>query len=505
MKRIVPAVFILIAVFCVWLLLRPEPTDTGTLNVIPPIKVIAPISSPVWEKEKGSMENEQLAMDDLMDPKIALNEDEQMVSILTQDLYGDQMDEQLIALRDPNQPDSQVFLVLIEYDEYTNGYHRMDTVASGVYRPRSFSMFTRDLVGDRSVCVIINGMNAIGEQVMSVFRLRRSIQAGSGWIASTGDLQRILFLTNDGSIAIQEKERSQAYIQGYSRDDAFKISTYSRDTESTNILDQIETIYEWNEKSQRYERSATARIAGAQIEQKMLNEVLDGTAKKFEQFLAGMWTHSNQGGNTHKLAPDSLYFDPARYEIIFQRGGNQEIYTWNNAIPMRYGLYMTSRNMSIPTLRRLLNIELQSMDTIRVRVREDVRIKLGYGGQWDAIYQKSSLSESASSPEGSTDSIQLSGIYRSGSIQLELHDNKQYRYQEGSLILEGVYTRFVMGDDIIVEFRPALEAESKRGTYLLRKEKGKDGESILTLDQVSLGVKGMERLYEEALHFELIP
>lgn len=505
MKRIVPVVFVLIAVLCIWLLLRPQNSDTETLNVIPPIKVIAPMSSTNWENEEKSTENEQMAMDDLMDPKIALGEDEQLVSILTQDLYGDQMDEQLIALRDPNQPDSQVFLVLVEYDEYTNGYHRIETAPSGVFRPRTFSMFTRDLIGDRSVCVIINGMNAAGEQVMSVFRLRRSIQAGIARINSSGDLQRILFLANDGSIAIQEKERSQAYIQGYTRDEAFLISTYSRDNESTNLLDQIETIYEWNDQSQRYERSGTARIAGAQIEQKMLNEILDGTAKKFEQFLSGMWTRSDLAANPNKLAPDSLYFDPARYEIVFQRAGNQEIYIWQNAIPMRYGLYMTTRNMSIPTLRRLLNIELHSMDTIRIRVREDVRIKLGYGGQWDALYQKSSSLGAASLSDSSKHESDLSGTYQSGSIQLQLFDNKQYHYRDGNLDSEGVYTRFMLGNDIIVEFRPALEAGGERGTYLVRRDTGTDGEAILILDQVNLGVRGLERLYEEALRFELIP
>lgn len=502
MKRIVPVVFILIAALCIWLILKPSPSENEGINVIPQTRIIAPLTSGVREQDERLVDSESLAIDDLMSPKIALGSDEQLVSIITQDIYGDQMDEQIIAVRNPDQADSQVYLILVEYDEYTNGYHRMEKVATSITRPRTFSMFTRDLLGDRSTCVIASGMNSTGEQVMAIFRLRRSIP---GTVLAEVNMQRILSLVTDGSITIQETERSQAYLQGYTAGIPFNISTYSRDSESANVLDQIETIYSWEAGSGRYERSGTARIAGAQIEQKMLHEILDGTAEKFEQFLDGMWTRLDRDGSSNALASESLYFDLQRRELTFQTGNNQEVYTWQNPIPMRYGLYMTCRNMSIPTLRRLINIELSSMDTIRIRVREDIRIKLGFGGQWESLYQKSSTDKGSQGSVNGSLSYELGGEYRNGEISLVMYPDMRYVYRSPSFSREGVFSQFSAGSSTLVEFRPAIEENGERGTYTVSQELGTNGTVELILDHVRLGVRGMERLYERPLRFTKEP
>lgn len=497
MKRIVPAVFIAITALCVWLIMSHDGENNDKINIIPQTKIIAPLTSGIKDDIEPLEEQENLLVDELLSPKVSLESDEQIVSIITQDLYGDQMDEQVLSVRNPDQLDGQIYIILVEYDEYSNGYRRLDKVATGITRPRTYSVFTRDLLGDRSNCLIATGMNSTGEQVMTAFLMRKSIVSGS---QNLSNLHKILSLTTDGSIAIQEKERNYAYLQGMSHGDSFNVSTFSRDTESANVLDQIETMYSWEPATNRYERSGTARIAGVQIEQKMLNEILDGTVERFEDFLSGMWTKIEHDGPTTDLASDNLYFDKHRQELVFLTEESQEVYEWINVTPLRYGLYLSTKNLSIPTLRRLISIELHSMDSIRIRVREDVRIKLGFGGQWEALYKKMVTGSLTAKDGEEKRQTEILGSFKNEINKLTLTGDKQYVFFNKDSKKEGVFSTFTLGSLFIVEFRPALEENEQRMAYSVEYAK-EDDEMALVLHPVKLGINGTERLYERPLKF----
>jgi hypothetical protein len=84
-----------------------------------------------------------------------------------------------------------------------------------------------------------------------------------------------------------------------------------------------------------------------------------------------------------------IYFDTAGRELIFYDKSTQQVYTWLSSTSTRYGLYISSQNISVATLRRVMDIELESIDSIRVKVFEDVRMKIGLNAPWDGSYRKS--------------------------------------------------------------------------------------------------------------------
>jgi hypothetical protein len=218
-------------------------------------------------------------------------------------------------------------------------------------------------------------MNSAGEQTLTVFRAGGEIF-----------FQKIAELHTDGSIQVQEAERTQAYQTGLANGESFTLAAYGRDFNSTNVLDQVERIYAYNAEKGLYEQRGLNRIPGSQIEQRRVQEVLGGGKEGFEQFITGLWYYVSPQGTLDNR--QYIYFDPGSREIIFYGEEIQQVFSWQNSSATRRGLYVSSQNISVTTLRRFLDIELESPDSIRVKVFEDVRLKIYVTAPWDGSYRK---------------------------------------------------------------------------------------------------------------------
>jgi hypothetical protein len=480
----VPIIFIGTVIVIVCLLLFHDQLFSSSPATIRQTKVIVPRNNEGINQNDLDTTAEQLAYNDIAFSKIALAEDEQLYAILTQDLDGDSSDEQVIAFQKKSETDGVIYLTYIDFDETLGLYKRIWSIPTIVTKGKTIQLYTKDMIGDHSNCLLLFGLNDSGEQTLTVFK-------------KANPLKKIGEFKVDGSISIKEAERSQAYQLGLSKGDSFTISTYSRDYESTNILDQIEVIYGYDSGTDQYERIGTARIRGSQIEQRQIRELLNGTPAKFEQFLAGVWYYANAKDGLKQY----IYFDPDKREIIFYTDDTQEVYSWQNSNTTRYGIYIISQNISVTTLRRLIDISLESHDSIVVRIFEDVNLKIGVSDHWDGSYRKFSVTEQKNENSSGFTTPLIDAMYESSLGTFVFSSNGNFEQNNGTLIYHGKYTFLTVDGIELLELQYNDRGNISREVYQLKRG---EKDTTLYLTRVRIGTKGIVSLNEEPLSLHKI-
>ncbi|MDR1985995.1 MAG: pallilysin-related adhesin [Treponema sp.] len=465
-------------------------------------QVIIPQEVSLGSSGSGIVE-ERLPYEAYIQTKVALDVGEILVSLLTDDFDGAPGEEQIIAyrnFREKTGAESSIYITYVDCDEETQEYKRVWSAPTAITQPGTLSLYTKDLIGDRSVCVILAGMNSLGEQILTVFRKNPP---------EAVPFNKIAELRISGTISIREVPRSQAYQNGIAQGQSFSIVAYGHDSTSFNMADQTEITYTYNPRTGYYEQSAVAITPGSQIEQRRLREVASGGSKSFEAFIDGLWYYVSPQGTLDSR--QYIYFDPQNRELIFFGEEAQQVFTWQNSSATRYGLYIASQNISVTTLRRFLDIELESLESIRVRVSEDVRLKIGVNTSWDGSYRKAGILEK-SDPETllAVPSV-VDAVYTGSLGKLQFFPNGVYELSSRGSSRRGLYAFFLIGDQKLLELRPeyslkgahtAVSGQASRETYLVEyapnPETG-NSQGNLTLFPVRLGTKGIQKLHETAL------
>ncbi|MCL2318949.1 MAG: pallilysin-related adhesin, partial [Treponema sp.] len=416
---------------------------------------------------------ELMAREDSMTAKLPLQEGEVIVSVLNGNFDGNPMEEQFVAYRNLLEIESPIYITFIGYDEASRAYKRVWSAPTAATRPGTISLYTQDLLGDRSICVLLSGMNGLGEHTLTIFRMNPAQPGGAQrnpsqnrQTAAPGNerFSKLAELRIDGSITIRETERTQAYQLGLSRGQSYTIAAYGRDFESSNILDQIEIIYAYNPGNGLYEQTSRTRIPGTQIEQRRVRELL-GNTQAFEDFITGLWYYTTPQGtiDMHQY----IYFSPATKEIIFYGDETQQVFTWQNSAATRYGLYVSSQNISVTTLRRSIDIELESLDSIKIRVFEDVRLKIGVNAPWDGSYRKAGPPKNSTPKPPAATTAFIDARYDSSLGKIQFSRDGSYNLNAGGTIRQGKYAFFTLNNQEFVELRSDGTSAPQRATYLV--------------------------------------
>jgi len=423
----------------------------------------------------------QLSWDANLETKIPLENGEIVIAVLNRENENTLIEEQFVIYRNTANPTGAIYLTFLSYDENLKGYRRMWSEPTAASRSDSSNLFSQDLIGDRNFCIIVRGMNSNNEHTMTIFRrnLNRSIEEPFNKIA---DLQIA------GSIIIQERSRPLAYQQGYSRGQSYTIAAYGQDSASSNILDQIETIYSFNPSREQYEQTNVSRIPGAQIEQRRLRELLSGVPGVFENFINDLWYFISPYGTID--TKQYLYFDPYGKEIIFFGDEAQQVFQWLGSSYTRFGMSIRSQNISISTLQRSIDIELESLDSIKLRVIEDVRIKImDSSTSWDGSYRRAgtaNFKESVSQIRPTVDAF-----YDSSWGRIQFNIAGEYSITSSGNVRSGRYVFYRVGDHDLLELRPNDRNTENRMVYKIEA-----GTTALILSSVRVGTNGIQDLLE---------
>ncbi|MDR2535926.1 MAG: pallilysin-related adhesin [Treponema sp.] len=481
-----------------------EPSNLPVKKQQRQTKVIVPQTGGTEQMIPEDVEIELIAYEERITAKAALNDGELLVSLLTNNFDDDPEEEQIIAYRNLTEKDAPIYITYIDFDESTQEYIRLWNAPTAATRPGTISIAMQDLIGDRIYCVILTGMNGSGEYTMTIFR--KNIVEGDHF-----PFNKIAELRANGSISIQETQRTQAYQQGYAKGQSFSLVARSRDESSANPMDQKEVIYTFNEVRGIYEQSSLIHIPGKQIEQYRLQELLS-SAESFERFIDGLWYYVSPQGTIDTR--QYMYFDPQNQELIFYGDEAQQVFVWQHSSLTRYGLYVTSQNISVTNLKRSLDIELESLESIRVKVSEDVRIRIGVNASWDGSYRKATSLEYQPQQRLFPIPSYIEAQYNGSIGMLQFSENGLYTLSSGETNRKGKYAFFQINDYDLVEFRsekgfPISDSKSEvsRELYLVEyaakpedlKEKNIKFPENLTLYPAQVSTKGVQKLHQPAI------
>jgi len=418
--------------------------------------------------------------------KAPLGDEEQIISAFNFDFYNDSIEEQIVAFRSRLASSDQVSIAYLSFDEKTGAYRRSWNAPTAAAMPGTVSLFTLDLLGDRRDCVILTGMNAEGKHTLTAFHKVEKEDLNRPFV-------KIAEIQVDGSINIQEADRPQAYRQGIAKGQPFTIIAYGQDSASDNMLDRIEIEYVYNPAREFYEQGRITRIPGSQIEQRRVREILSGQPKVFEGFINDLWYHVSPMGTIDRS--QYLYFDPANREIIFYGEDTQQVFNWQHSNSTRYGLYITCQNIAVTTLRRFIDIELESLDSIRLKVFEDVRLKIGVGASWDGSYRRAgNVYVNDTPPRPYTDAS-----YDSSMGRLRFYPNGDYELNSSDQSVKGRYAFFRVNDRDLLELRPdpaSRSAQNSEDRLIYRITGHINTTENLSLVRVRLGPAGVQELQE---------
>ena len=413
-----------------------------------------------------------------LDTKVPMEVSEIVIAVLNKENEQGISEEQFAVYRNASDMGT-VYITYLDYDSSLRAYRRMWDMPLLASRADTISIYSQDLIGDRNNCIVVTGMNAQNEYTMTIFRRT----------AGQRNYRKIAELQIAGSIVIREASRTLAYQQGISRGRSYDIAAYGHDPRSANLLDQIETIYSFNPASQQYEQSSVTRIPGSQHEQRRLRELLGGSPGVFENFIHGLWYYVSPRGTVD--TKQYLYFDPAGKEVIFFGDEAQQVFSWLVSTPTRYGLYIRSQNISISTLLRFIDIELESMDRLKIRVTEDVRLKITISTTWDGSYRRAGAAAAANN-ETQKVTEAADALYDSSWGRLQFFSTGEYTITQGGNIRKGRYVFFNVEGTDLLEMRPDDASESSsRMVYKIENAAG-----VRILSRVRLGTNGIQDLLE---------
>jgi len=198
------------------LVLFPAPWNVKKKREEPQARIIIPQIVSTLGGEMYS-QAELMVREENMSARVPLGEGEVIVSVLNGSFDGGPVEKQFIAYRNLLEIESPIYITFIDYDEASRSYKRLWSAQTAATRPGTISLYTQDLLGDRSVCVLLSGMNGLGEHTLTIFRKNPSPESAELF-------SKIAELGIDGTITVKEIARSQAYQMGLSRGESFTIS-----------------------------------------------------------------------------------------------------------------------------------------------------------------------------------------------------------------------------------------------------------------------------------------
>jgi len=430
-------------------------------------------------------------------PKVPLDEREKLIKVINTNLDLDTNDEQILVLRQKEDPQGVLKIAVIDYDPVRTTYSRTWESLTNATNLRLLEISLTDVVGDHNLEIVCRGMNEQGELSLDLFRKTPS-PTGLGLYFT-----EILRIVADGSIDIDEIERSEGYRLGQKNGPSFIIYAYSRDVESENILDKVKRTYYWQYQQNRYVLTRVEKMPGAVIEEKQLEELFsDPSVEAFEAFLSGPWYLAGTDGKE-----EILLFLPEQRRISVYSGDVQEVYVWQVSFrSLSNRLLVFGANESIESIVRRFNIEVVSLNTIDVSI-------LG-SEQWDRLFGRyikltEELQQDLLSKEHtriSASEVELKGLYQSGAGIEIIFEPPQFTWIEEGREFSGGFTIIRLDRDVLY-----LQGMDDKGlatttaTYIMEYEESQEANYLyrtLTLVPGKLSVHGVAATSETRIAFE---
>ena len=453
--KVVPFLFALVIVFLVGIYYASKKILVKDEKSITWAKIITPKNSETGEseaeKKSSSFETEKY------ETFVPLYTGETLISTLTIDINNDGYDDEVIVVRKSNSQNLSIVVAVMNPE--TGVYQRLPEIATEFTRTRTFSYTGMDVAGEHKTALIYQGLNDDGDYVMQIFHCNTN-ENGQSELVNIGDFRC------DGTVFIQQTERSDSYSLSMSKGESFSVWVYKSETpeeiqtdsaKKTNVnQNQIQQEYKWNSATQKYELSREIRVTAGRLAAKELSRIQDGTVETFAAFLNGLWYKTSNTDSEIRY----LYFNYEDKEIVQLFSDTQEVYEWEDSKLRHNGIYITAINADIMNLHRRFDITLVNLDEIKITLRDDINLVIKENTRWDGNYKKMSL-------QTSLEEMYDNNVESEFAVELKKGDKwstpdalvsitfTDYNYTALTETLEeqGIYTLSKVGSYNIISFR----------------------------------------------------
>ena len=390
---------------------------------------------------------------------VPLYSGETLISTLTIDINNDGYDDEVIIVRKANSQNLWVVAALI--DSESGLYERLEPIETQFTRTRTFSYMGLDVTGEHKNALVYQGLDDSGNYVMKIYLCVE--EKGRNILRNIGDF------TCDGTVFIQQTERSESYALALSKGESFSVWVYKSEVnadtaasgKSTVGQNQIQQEYKWNPETQKYELAREIYVNAGRLAATELSRIQDGTVETFASFLDGLWYKtSNSDGNIRYL-----YFNYSENEIIQLYKETQEVYEWEDSKLRHNGIYLTAVNADIMNLHRRFDIALVNTDEIKITLRDDINLVINENTLWDGNYKKMSLQGAFGDAVDSGEEneflkeIRKDASWTTADSTITIKFGEfSYTMENGGLTDTGVYSVEKIGSYDIIQFRPDLES-----------------------------------------------
>ena len=457
-SKTVPVLFVLAAALLAAIFFFTRKiVGNGSEKSLTRAKIVTPKSSTATvsgnDSKNTSFESEKY------ETFVPLYSGETLISTLTIDINNDGYDDEVIIVRKATSQNLWVVAALIDPD--TGLYERLDPIETEFTRTRTFSYTGMDVIGEHKNALIYQGLADNGNYVMKIYLCTEESRHNK--LINIGDF------ACDGTVFIQQTERSESYELALSKGESFSVWVYKSDKpaaeagaggsdsqQNSAALNQIQQEYKWNPGSQKYELAREINVTAGKLMAKELSRIQDGTVETFGAFLNGLWYKtSNSDGNIRYM-----YFDFGSNEIIQLYKDIQEVYEWEDSKLRHNGIYLTAVNADIMNLHRRFDIALVNVDEIKITLRDDINLIINENTQWDGNYKKMSLQSSFDENPDFEKTNEFAREIRKGDvwntadalISVNFSDYT-YSVKTNSLTETGVYIISKVGAYNIISFR----------------------------------------------------
>lgn len=432
-------------------------------TVITRAKVVTPKSSQEASDNDDNYQN--TFQSEKFDTFVDLLPTETLISSLTLDFNDDGYDDEIIVLRKTGY---QYFVMVPGlYNPETAVYDRLEEIPTKISRTRTFSYSGMDITGEHKTAIVYQGVEDDGNYVMQIFH--SIVEDGVTKLITIGDF------TSDGTIFIQQTERSESYELSVSKGESFSVWVYKSDINTSSAkngvgVNQIQEEYKWEPNTQRYELANVVKVNASKLAAKELSRIQDGTVETFADFLNGLWYKTSNTDSEIRY----IYFDYEKKEVILVTGESQEVYEWDDSKIRHNGMYLTTVNSSITNLHRRFDVALVNIDEIKITIRDEINLIITETNMWDGQYKKLSLQSSFDNPqteveknqyfqelEKSTSWSTVDGLY-----SITMHDSV-YSFRVEDTVETGIFSFLKIGSYDVVQFRSDLPDSKLNQTYVL--------------------------------------
>ncbi len=401
-----------------------------------------------------------------------LSSDEILIDEVSSDITRNGKKDYIAAVKKIS--DTHIYFVIF-FESAAGSLVRAGEIKTTITQPAGLTFYLLSVPQSREPALVYTGMNAENVQLFTV----KALQIKSNGTLAT---QLLAHIQADGQILL--KKHNSTGDENVL--DEYTVYAYQLNTAEQDTLTQIEQQYTWDEKKYTFIKTHERVIPGKKIQKNMLNRLQNSKTGSFKRFLTGLWYEPASKDTQHR----SLFFNPENSELIFVYNNIQEIFTIHSTVHRRYGMSFFTKNVSIPSIRRRVNIELADIDEINVRVIENVdRLKIGAASNWDGVYRK--VSSTIQSDDGDTGKT----AYIKKRIQKKLwksidgstlsFSDTEYELTRDDSTDKGRYVLLYIKDSVILEWK---KDTGKTVFFVISVHASKDGNEKLILTESSIDV-----------------